>query len=185
MRRVVKVAIAVLAVPVVVLAYFAPNIHGYYRFKHFCDTEGGLRIHQKLQKGVPWQTDNFGRYSVASHGTVPFIRVTRNGQAMDMRYRAGPAGDDRSYDVAPADLSVTPGYEIRFVNERLPGELRLGRSGYEVREVPTDRLMVRWYQIGYSRFDQDRTLLAAPSDLRCHDWNAFFEAGNFSTYFNN
>lgn len=186
MRRVVKIALVVLAVPVAVLAYFAPNVHGYYRFKHFCETEGGLRIHHKLQKGVAWQAANHrGNSSIASHGTVPFIRVHRNGQLLDVRYRGGPPDYDRSYDVVPADLAVSPGYEIGFVNERLPDELRLGRSGYEVREIKTGRLMVRWYQFGYGRFDQDRTLLAAPSGIFCHDWNAFFKAGNFNTYFDN
>lgn len=185
MRRVVKVALVVLAVPLAVLAYFAPNIHGYYRFKQVCEAEGGLRIHHKLQKGVPWQTNSYGRYSVASHGVVPFVRVIRDGQLLDMRYRAGPTGDDRSYDVVPADLSVSPTYELKLVSERLPDELRLGRFGYEVREIATGRLMVRWYQLGYGLFEQDRTLLAAPSDISCHLSSAFFEASNFRTYFDN
>ncbi len=183
MRRAVKITLMVLAVPVAVLAYFAPNIHGYYRFKHFCETEGGLRVYHKLQRGVPWQANHFGSYSVASHGTVPFVRVDRLGELLDMRYRGGPAGNDRSYDIVPADLSVSPVYEIRLVNERLPDELRLGRSGYEVREIATGRLMVRWYQFGYGRFEQNRTLLAAPSGIDCHRSYNFFEAGNFKTYF--
>lgn len=184
MRRAVKVALAVLAVPVAALVYFAPNIHGYYRFKQVCEAEGGLRIHHKLQKGVPWQANFFGSYIVSSHGLVPFVRaVGRNGQLQDLRYRAGPAGDDRSYDAAPADLSVSPHYEISLLTGRLPNELRLSRSGYEVREIATGRLMVRWYQFSYSRFDQDRTLLAASSGISCHRSDAFLEAGNFNTYF--
>lgn len=185
MRRVGKLALVVVAVPIAVLAYFAPNIHGYYRFKHFCETEGGLRIHHKLRKGVPWQADRFGRYDVASHESVPFVRVNRNGQLLDMRYRGGRAGDDGSYAVVPADLSVSPEYEIRFVDEQLPDELRLSRSGYEVREVATGRLMVRWYGFGYGRFDRDRTPLAAPSTISCHDVEAFFAGSSFSTYFDN
>jgi hypothetical protein len=184
MRRAVKITLMVLAVPVAILAYFAPNIHGYYRFKQVCESEGGLRIHHKLQRGVPWQSNFFGGYSVSSHGVVPFVRlVWFNRQLQDVRYRSGPAGDDRSYDAAPADLSVSPSYEVRLVTEMLPGELRLSRSGYEVREIATGRLMVRWYQFSYGRFDQGRTLLAAPSGIDCHRTYAFFEAGNFKTYF--
>lgn len=183
MRPLTKAVLVVLAVPAAVLAYFAPNLWGYYRFTQYCEHEGGLRIHHKLKKGVPWQADHFGSYSVASHGTVPFIRVRRSGALFDMRYWAGPPDDDRSYHAVPSDLSVSPGYEIRLVRERLPDELRLSRTGYEVHEIATGRLMVSWYQFSFSRFDQDRTLLAAPSSISCHSGDAFFESSNFTSYF--
>lgn len=187
MRPVVKVTLEILAVPALlitlVLAWFAPNIKGYYRWQHYCEAEGGLRIYHKLQKGVPWQTDHFGGWSVASHGTVPFVRVKRSGHWVEMRYRGGAIDDERSYDAVATDAALATGYELRLVSERLPKELRLSRTGYEIRDIETGQLMVSWHRFTYSRFEQDRTLLAAPSRISCGGAEEFFDAKAFNTYF--
>ncbi len=185
MRRVVKVALAVLAIPVAFFVYFAPNVHGYYRFKQMCEAEGGLRIYHKLQKGVPWQADPLTKYSAAAHqDLVQFVRVEEEGQLRDMR-RLGPKGNRDSYQTVPANVSLAPVYEVRLTLQRPPGEVRLNRASYEIREVDTGRLMVRWYEFGYSLFDQDRTLLAAPSNVVCHDSQAVFSESLFVTFFEN
>lgn len=187
MRLVVKVARVVLAVPVAVLVYFAPNIHGYYRFQQICEEEGGLRIYGKIRKGEGWLADEHGRYDPASFEGVSFVRKPdSHGRVVDYRFKGGRPGDERSYEATPANPSIAVAYQIKtVVGQLVPGELRLERSGYEVSDVSTGQVMVRWYQFRYSRFDRDRTLLAAPSGVYCHLSNGFFEPGNFNTYFDN
>lgn len=185
MRRVVKVALMVLTVPVAVLAWFAPNIHGYYRFQEICEKEGGLRIYGKLRKGEGWLADKYGRYDPASFEGVPFVRKPDSqGRVVDYKFKGGRPGDDRSYEATPADPSIAVAYQIKtVVRQPVPGELRLDRSGYEVSDVSTGQLLVRWYQFSYSRFDQNRTVLAAPSGVYCHLSNGFFEPANYQSYF--
>jgi hypothetical protein len=186
MRRLTKVALVALAMSIAVLAWFAPNIYGNYRFKAICEKEGGLRVFHQLRRGVPWQSNSFGSYGVAGRGAVSFVRLPHPARGLlDYRYRSGPVDDDRSYEVTPADPSTQPVYEIRSIQEPLADELRLARSGYEVREIATDRLMLRWYQFRYELFDQDKTLLAAPSGVFCHKSGDFFELSNFNKYFIN
>jgi hypothetical protein len=185
MRKSMKVAVIAVGVVVAGATYFAENIRGYYRFKELCETEGGLRVLHPLQKGVGWRVSSHGGgLEAASFRDVAFVRMPNaQGQLMDFRYRGGRSWDERSYEATPIDEAKPVIYEIKWTDERLPGERRTSRSGWEMREIATGRLMARWYQIGYSTFDQDRTLLAAPSGQACHRWNAFFTAENQAKYF--
>jgi hypothetical protein len=185
MSRLTNSALVVPAILLVVLGYFVPNIYGYYRFKVICDKEGGLRVHHKLRRGEGWAAHASGAYDVASFDdNVPFVRMPdRFGHLFDYRYRGGLPGDDRSYEATPANTALPVVYEIRSVSEQLSDETRLRRSGFEVREMTTGRLMIRWYQFGYSVFDQNRTLFAAPSLAICHPYNGFFEPLSYRSYF--
>jgi hypothetical protein len=167
-----------------VVLYFATNIRGYYRFKELCAQEGGLRVYQHLTPNVGWQAKkHWGHMGVAHMERVAFARYSDNGTLLDMRYRAGPTGVESSYEIKPADEPLPVVYELRSVNESLPGELRTSRSGYEVREIATGKLLVRWYQIGFSMFDQDKTLLAAPSGQACSPVDGFWDSANQAKYF--
>jgi hypothetical protein len=164
--------------------YFSDNIRGYYRFKELCETDGGLKVFHPLQKLVGWRARK-GDFSIAAVKNVAFVRYVDRGLEFDARYRSGLVSSERSYDISPAHEGEPILYELRWINERLPDETRMGRSGYEVREIATERLMIRWYQIGYSTFDQDRTLLAAPSGQACYSLGEFFSPDNQSKYFLN
>jgi hypothetical protein len=163
--------------------YFADNIRGYYRFKELCETDGGLMVLHPMKKHVGWRGRK-GDYSFASFKDVAFVRYV-DGAEYDVRYRSGLISNDLSYDVSPASEAEPVLYEIRWISERLPNEIRTSRSGFEIREIATGRLMVRWYQIGYSTFNQDRTLLAAPSGQTCKDWRSFFAQESQPKYFSN
>lgn len=185
MRKSTKFAAVAAGVIAIGAAYFADNIRGYYRFKEICEAEGGLRVLHPLQRGVGWfSPQRGGGLDAAAFRGVAFVRFQDAGGArMDYRYRAGPIRDLRSYQATPADESKPTIYEIRSVNEGIPSERRTSRSGYEVTEIATGRLMLRWYQIGYSTFNQDRTLFAAPSGQACHRASAFFDPVNQAKYF--
>lgn len=182
MKLVKKLAIGVTAALVacgLVLACFAPNIRGYYRFKHYCETEGGLRIYGKVRRGEGWLSD---RYDAASFEGVPFVRKhDRDGRLVDYRYKGGPPGNDRSYEVTPANAAAPVAYELSFVNQHVPGEVRLQRIGYELRAIDTGKLLLRWYQFGYRKFD--RTPLAMPYGVDCHSFESFFAPSNYFSYF--
>lgn len=180
MRRLTKVGFVVLAVPLMVLAYFAPNIRGYYRFKEICDVEGGLRVFEKIKKNQGWLVPD-GPIGLAH---IAFQRgKNRFGEARDYRYVGGRLGDDRSFSESPIDPALVPMYEYRFINVALPGELRTRKFGYEVWDISSGRLMARWYQISYSRFEQERTLLAAPSGIVCHSAKGWHERGTVNELF--
>jgi len=115
----------------------------------------------------------FGRY------------VDANGTLRDIRYRTGPIGAEASYDIVSADITKPVVYSLTMFTEAVPETHRTHRSGYEVREIATGRLMVRWTQVGYSTFDQDHTLLAAPSGQVCHSWHDFDNPENQAKYFAN
>jgi hypothetical protein len=170
-----------LVVAGVMLAYFSDNIRGYYRFKGLCETEGGLRVLHPLRRGVGW-LGRKGDHSLAAFPDVAFLRY-RDGAEFDVRYRSGLVSDERSYDTSPAHKDNEVTYELRWISESLPNEVRATRSCYEVREITTGVVMLRWCQIGYSTFRQDRTLLAAPSGQACYFAGDFFASENQPRYF--
>ena len=176
-----KLALAVVIALGLLLTYFADNIHGYVRFKQLCDTECGLHVAQPLKKGLGWRARK-ADYSLAAWANVAFVRYL-DVIEYDVRYRSGPTSDERSYLVAPADETAKVTYELYWKNEPVPNESRLSRACYEVREASSKALMLRWCQIGYSTFNQDRTLLAAPSGQACHFAGDFFARENQSRYF--
>jgi len=175
MRKGVQAIIWVGVAVGVIGLYFSSNVRGYYRFKEICEKEGGLRVFHPLKKGAGWKAKKHWGHLMAAHlEHVAFVRYV-DGAEYDIRYRGGLVGLDESYDISLADEKKPVVYELVAINQSLAGETRTSRSGYEVREIATGRLMVRWYQIGYSTFDQDHTLLAAPSGQAC------YFAGDFST----
>ncbi len=185
MRTLTKVALVALAVPVGILAYFTPNIRGYYRFKEICEAEGGLRVHQKLKKNVGWMVAAGSSPTWPLHFEhVAFTRSTNSfGKLTDYRYTGG-YGPKWSHSETPADLTVPLVYEVVWINDLVPGELQLQRIGYEIRDIATKAILVRWLQFNYSRFDRNRTILNAPSGIVCQPTHQLSDAANSSKIFN-
>ncbi|WP_028450738.1 hypothetical protein [Chitinibacter tainanensis] len=180
-----KKFIIILAMVVgLILIIFNENIRGYYRFKAICEKESGLRVYQKLEQGVGWLADSYSnaRYVATIQG-VGFVRyVGQDGITYDLRYLKGHPGDDTSFDKKAADLTKPVLYSFKFVLEDIQGELRLARAGFEIRDVrslkhddsmkiSTAKLVARIYRFDYSRFDQDKTILAAPSRITCSSYH--------------
>lgn len=178
-----KALIATGLVVLAVLVYFAENIIGYYRFQKLCESEGGVRILHPLRKDVGWLAPE-GTLGLAAMYGVGFTRFERGGMFFDRRYKGrGLPLQPSSYDERPANTSIQVIYELTNFNESVAGFTRTNISGYEVREIPSGRLMIRWTQVGYSKFDQDRTLFAAPSSEVCYYAGEFANRTNAERYF--
>ncbi|WP_028449197.1 hypothetical protein [Chitinibacter tainanensis] len=153
-----------------IVLLFYDNIRGYYRFKAICEKEGGLRVYQKLEPGVGWMADSeYYARSAALLKNVGFARYTNPTThiSYDIRYLKGNPGNDASFDKRPADLALPVLYAWERVSVQIQGELRLKRFGYEITDLQKQQLVARIYEFSYSQFNQDKTLLAAPSLRFC------------------
>lgn len=167
-----KVTTTLVMIPFFILLFFSSNIYGYFRFKHYCSSEGGLRVYEKLERNVGWLAkDKYEARIAALLDGVGFVRYTdaKDGRAYDIRYLGGNPSSDSSFKKILADNSRLLTYKWHYLNERIVNELRLGRHGYEVLDIATDRILVRFYMFGYSRLDPSNTILAAPSGIGCFD----------------
>lgn len=173
-RLFAKIALGVLIAIGLVGLYFSDNIRGYYRFREVCQKQAGLHVFSTLQKDVGWWTnagDISGAITAAISERVAFVRYKdrRDGLLYDVYFRGGNRGNSDSYGRSPADSSKELRYGWIFVNERIPDETRLSRTGYDITDLRTHQLAAHFYHFGYSKFNQDRTLLAAPSGEACGD----------------
>jgi hypothetical protein len=166
--------------PIVVLLYFSNNIYGHFRFKYICQRDSGLRVYQKLERDKGWLVDTKEMaQAVAPLKGIGFARYfSRSGVAFDVHYIGGWQGDNSSFDIKPADLNKKVFYALAIAIYTYPDEIRLSRSGYEIRDIQSlettefdpieqERLLVGLYHVSYSLFDKNRTILAAPSGTRC------------------
>ncbi len=60
-----------------------------------------------------------------------------------------------------------PVYQLENFSENLVNETRMSRGGYRIRDLRTNKILVIIESIGYGLFDQDKTILAAPSGNTC------------------
>jgi len=167
-----KTVITLISIPVLILLFFSSNIYGYFRFKHYCSTEGGLRVYEKLERNVGWWAkDKYDARTVALLDGVGFVRYTdqKDGQTYDIKYIGGDPQDDSSFERKFADEARLLLYRWKYINYRIPEELRLGRHGYEVLNINNDRVLVNYYMFGYSKFERSHTLFDAPSGVGCFD----------------
>lgn len=67
-------------------------------------------------------------------------------------------------------------YKWSYINyENVASEDRLHRFGHEVIKIKENRLIVRYNMFSYSKFDRNRTIFGAPSQIDC-----FHEDGMFA-----
>ncbi len=178
-----------LLIPAVITAYFSPNIYGYYRFKAICAAEGGIRVQQILKKNVGWSVQSSGPDDAVypmKFLPIAFFRYrnAKTGAFIDVYPAPKKQLSDDGFVESSADLSKPALYEWRYITQDLPSELRMNKSGYEIRDVQTGELLVRYYYFGYSTFDQNKTLLGAPSGNTCFNAPApggLFQPGELMT----
>ena len=168
-----KAAIAVLVAVTCLLAYFAENIYGYYRFRELCKADGGLHVSRPLRVNVGW-TINDSQIEAAgfplSFEQVSFVRYRskKDGELHDVQRAPKLKVGDPGYAAFPVDLGkdVIYRFEVLTVG-RIPNESRLGVQHFTVYDAKSGEVQVRYSRFGYSKFDQDRTLLGAPSGVGC------------------
>lgn len=155
--------------------YFADNIKGYYRFKELCAKEAGLKVYQPLERDVGWfeASGNLGSVVyMTAYPAVAFVRYqnAKDGQWYDI-YRAKRLKvGDPGYTQQPADLSKPVVYQSRVINiHDLPNEVRIGSQIMEFIDLRTNQRVASYTILGYSKFNPENTLLAAPSGEGCPD----------------
>ncbi|QEY15517.1 hypothetical protein D0C16_05740 [Cellvibrio sp. KY-GH-1] len=156
-------------IPLLIGLYFFDNIKGYYRFKLYCEKEGGLKVFDPIKKGVGLLAKNKEEaHSAALLENIGFVRYKdEDGNFYDIKYLGGNFQVDVSFDKKPADLSVEPNYQWKNINSNVFGELRLSKTGYEIFNFSKNSVSVRYSIFYYSRFDRRKTLLDAPSHIGC------------------
>lgn len=156
--------------------YFSSNIRGYYRFKEICEKEAGLHVYQPLERNVGWTVRGNRIYNTEFPvllKDVAFVRYedTQNGKYgnfYDVYRVPKQKTGDPGYAQQPADQSKAVVYQYRVqMIDRIPNELRMGARHYEVINLKTGELAVRYSEFGYSKFNVDKTILAAPSGEGC------------------
>ena len=101
MKRPTKTIIALISIPIFILLFFAPNIYGYFRFKSYCSSEGGLRVYEQLEKNVGWLAkDEYDARAVSQLKDIGFVRyIDKNdGNEYDLRYTGNNPQRDSSFE---------------------------------------------------------------------------------------
>lgn len=171
MKPFFKFIVVVFIVSLLIALYFFDNIKGYWRFKHYCEKEGGLKVFEPIKKSVGLLAENKrDARAAAILENIGFVRYKdEDGNFYDIKYIGGHPQQDSSYEKKPSDLSVSLNYEWRFINVFVLGELRLARFGYEIFDANKNSTSVRYSIFYYSRFDRNKTPLDAPSRISCFE----------------
>ncbi|MFT7224169.1 MAG: hypothetical protein ACI82Z_001722 [Cellvibrionaceae bacterium] len=161
----------VILIPASILLYFAENIKGYYRFKWYCENEGGLKIYEKLEKNVGWMAEDKLDAMAASHlKYVKFVRYPEKkeqGKLYDLVYQGGNPSSFKSHEITPANFTETIKYKWVVINSKIENELRLEKYGYEIFYFENSNYIAKYYSFGYSIFNRKKTFLSAPSGSGC------------------
>jgi hypothetical protein len=170
MKSSFKLIVIFLIIPLLIGLYFFDNIKGYYRFKQYCEREGGLRVYESLEKNVGWMADGHWEARAASLlNHVEFVRYRdkNDKKNYDLKYLGGDSQRNTSYEIKPEDISKVPIYLWADVSRSVHGELRMRNFGYEISRVSDSKIMARYYSFSYSKLDRDKTLLDMPSNIYC------------------
>ncbi len=172
MKALIKFFGILLAIFLLIVWFFFDNIKGYYTFKEYCEKEGGLTVYEPLEKNVGWLAEDKDAAETALLlGNIDFVRYTDKDTEItyDMKYLGGDTEKESSFLVSVSDMEKPVIYHWNYVGREVPDELRLYISGYEIKNIKTQRSNVRYHIISYSRFDRAKTILDAPSTVRCFD----------------
>jgi len=176
---------SVLIVGVVALTAmcFSDNIKGYYKFKHLCDTEGGLKVYEKLEASAGWEVDyRRNAYVPAAFEEVDFVRFRDSkdeSELFDLKYRDGMRDRRKSYDILNADISMQTKYKYIYKDSRIDPKLLISKTVYKVIDKEKKSTSIEFISFGYSMFNRNKTLLAAPSARRCFRFNLGMIGDNF------
>ena len=172
MKRPTKTIIALISIPIFILLFFAPNIYGYFRFKSYCSSEGGLRVYEQLEKNVGWLAkDEYDARAVSQLKDIGFVRyIDKNdGNEYDLRYTGNNPQRDSSFEKKLADSSKSVEYIWNNIGDFLKDELRLKKSGYEILDIKDKRVLAGYYSFYYSKFDGDHVIFGETVWDNCRD----------------
>ena len=187
MHKNIKTTLMILIVPALITVFFFDNIRGYYRFKELCGQEKNKQVINKVEPFQGWvlndglPSSKWDAFRIASLPYVKYVRYLdyKDKQIYDVKYFGDkePAKNsitknssyEEFYDIKHADLNESPTYLWKKIIEDFPNELRTGRSGDQIVDLRTKKIVVNFTFIGYSLFERNHTLLDAPSGNTC-EW---------------
>lgn len=182
-----KIVIVVLIFSSIVVLHFMENIKGYYSFKEYCKNDSGIKERSSLESNVGWVAKGYhDALFLAGFKEVRFARFTdkRGGKTLkDLHYVEGGRRDRRSFEKVEADLSENIIYRLVSKREVVEGVPRLSKISYQVVNEGSGNVLIGFYDFSYSMFNRERTLLAAPSFMRCGGANEFI-VHSFKNFFN-
>jgi hypothetical protein len=169
----------VILIPASILLYFAENIKGYYRFKWYCENEGGLKVYEKLEKNVGWiAEDKSGARTASTFKGVPFVRykeIKSNKRLFDIKYIGGNETSNSSFVSSEILSEKKIKYMWKNESQKIKNELRLKKITYEVVDINSKKNLLEINIFYYSIFDRNKTLLNAPSVVNCYSLSNFIE----------
>ena len=186
MSKKIKIVASILGMFFVVMPigivgiYFSDNIKGYFKFKHLCETEGGLKVYEKLERNVGWEVERKrNAYVPAYYENVAFVRFQDKSKKIDIKYKEGPREFRKSFDFIDADLSLKTKYKYIYEDKRLDDRLLVSRTVFKVIDIESASTALEFVSFGYSMFDRNKTILAAPSATRCFKFDLAMIGDNF------
>jgi hypothetical protein len=169
-KKILKIFLIIAIFPAIIGLYFFDNIKGYYKFKEYCAKEGGLHTYKKLEKNAGVMARSKAQARVASSmKSIGFARYIENEQSYDVTYNGGFPANEKSYQVDLSDISKTPLYSWKKDRISIAGELRLVKTNYQLVDTLSKSVLVDFITFYYSTFERNKTLLAAPSVVSCHN----------------
>jgi hypothetical protein len=139
-----------------IVIWFFPNIQGYYRFKQYCAREGGLQVYGKVLPNQGWLaagTDPQDYKTPFYLGKVAFVRYQdATGARFDVYANPNPWPKDPDYVFQAVDESKSALYILKYENELIPNELRLGSNKIIVLSAKDNKKIISYTNVAYSLF---------------------------------
>lgn len=189
MKDAIKIIISLSIIPLLIGIFFFSNIKGYYRFKQYCEAEGGLRVYEKLERNVGWLAkDKYEAMQVSSLSGVGFVRYTddKDKRIYDVKYIEGNPQYDNSYEFKVSDDKPSTKYVWKSIDEPISDEIRLSRFGHEILSISDNKILIRYFMFSYQTTDPKSTPFGPAQKMTCflnsHDstsdgqsWKKHFE----------
>lgn len=145
----------------------------YFEFRALCKKDSGLQMFEKILKGQVWEADGLpvAEGYARKLKSVRFIRAPdRDKKLVDIKYVGGLWGDDRSYSMRPADVSIAPKYKIYIGTAPETDDHRIWKSTVMVMDLQSNKVVYRWGYYLFKWFHPDnfiKSLFSPGGYLQC------------------
>lgn len=143
---------------------------GYYQFKRICESEGGLRVYEKVEPNVGWIASNEpdARGIVSSYSTVPFARFrSDDGTWKDVKYKGGNPWWSSSYEISLADESKKPRYRMAVKVESVADAIRLTKYVRTLTDESSSQPVFIYTRFTFTWTNPEHTLLGRSDSAYC------------------
>lgn len=171
-----KFLIVVSLISLAIFAFFFSNLKGYYRFKQYCEAEGGLRVYEPLERNVGWVAEDKGlAMNAAMLSDVKYSRYkdTKNSTMYDVEYVGGLVANQSSYRFRIAS-DDKPVYLLSESTVYLDQNNRLKKISYLIDNM-VGKKVAEFNKFYYSVWGGN---LGGPDWVSCdvaHDWKSSLE----------